>query len=57
MNITDINTLQTIWFEGFSYVKTLDGTIAKGCRRCGGTGHYSFNGVDSICYLCRNVWA
>ena len=24
MNITDINTIQTIWFEGFSYVKTLD---------------------------------
>jgi hypothetical protein len=39
--------------EGFYYVE-LNGEFFKGCRRCGGTGHYSFNGSDSICYLCDN---
>lgn len=49
-----MSTITSIEFEGFFYVETSDGIIAKGCRRCGGTGHYSFNGYDSICYLCNN---
>lgn len=43
--------------------KTVDGrtymvvgnTYYAGCKRCNGTGHYSFDGESSICYLCRNV--
>ncbi|QBZ73239.1 hypothetical protein SEA_THERESITA_50 [Microbacterium phage Theresita] len=26
-----------------------------GCTRCGGTGHYSFDGRSTICYGCGNV--
>ncbi|QKN87732.1 hypothetical protein IXEL_31 [Microbacterium phage Ixel] len=51
-----MSAIKSIEHEGFYYVETTDGIIAKGCRRCGGTGHYSFNGMDSICYLCGNVW-
>ncbi|AUX82866.1 hypothetical protein SEA_REDFIELD_30 [Microbacterium phage Redfield] len=47
--------ITTLEFEGFYYIQAGD-IFAKGCRRCGGTGHYSFNGFDSICYLCNNVW-
>lgn len=47
--------ITTLEHEGFYYIQAGD-IFAKGCRRCGGTGHYSFNGYDSICYLCNNVW-
>lgn len=40
-------------FEG-SIVLLHAGVYFKGCKRCGGTGHYSFNGYDSICYNCNN---
>lgn len=54
MNITaPEHPIHSIEFEGFFYVES-DGHFYKGCRRCGGTGHYSFNGYDSICYLCNN---
>lgn len=43
-------------FEGYYYVVTNDGVFGKGCSRCGGTGHYSFNGFDSICYKCNNIF-
>lgn len=33
-----------------------DGVYFRGCKRCGGTGHYSFNGYDSICYSCNNFF-
>jgi len=57
MNTTkDIRSIRPVEHEGFFYVVTNDGVFGKGCRRCGGTGHYSFNGMDSICYLCGNVW-
>lgn len=56
MNTTDIRSIHSVEHEGFFYVVTNDGVFGKGCRRCGGTGHYSFNGMDSICYLCGNVW-
>lgn len=39
--------------EGFTYIE-FEGSFFKGCRRCGGSGHYSFNGFDSDCYLCGN---
>jgi hypothetical protein len=55
MNITaPQHSVHSVEFEGFYYVES-DGHFYKGCRRCGGTGHYSFNGSDSICYLCNNV--
>src|SRR6478752_754342 len=53
---TDIRSIHSVEFEGFYYVESNDGLFGKGCSRCGGTGHYSFNGVDSICYKCSNVW-
>ncbi|QZE10320.1 hypothetical protein SEA_LUNA18_32 [Microbacterium phage Luna18] len=56
MNTTDIRSIHSVEHEGFFYVVTNDGIFAKGCQRCGGTGHYSFNGLDSICYLCNNFW-
>lgn len=56
MNTNDIRSITSVEHEGFYYVVTSDGVFAKGCRRCGGTGHYSFNGIDSICYSCRNIW-
>lgn len=30
-------------------------TYYTGCTRCGGTGHYSFDGISTICYGCGNV--
>lgn len=54
--MTDIRSIHSVEFEGFYYVESTDGLFGKGCSRCGGTGHYSFNGVDSICYKCSNVW-
>lgn len=56
MNTTDIRSITSVEHEGFFYVVTRDGIFAKGCNRCGGTGHHSFNGIDSICYLCHNIW-
>lgn len=51
----NINSIITTHHEhaGYSFVE-FQGTYFKGCRRCGGTGHYSFNGYDSDCYLCAN---
>jgi hypothetical protein len=43
-----------LYFEGYSYVE-FNGEYFKGCKRCGGTGHYMFDGFDSLCYLCRNT--
>lgn len=51
-----MSAINSIEHEGFFYVETTDGIFGKGCSRCGGTGHYSFNGMDSICYKCSNVW-
>lgn len=39
--------------EGFTYVE-FNGEFFKGCKRCGGTGHYSFDGYSSDCYACGN---
>lgn len=42
--------------EGYNYIFH-NGKYYAGCRRCGGTGQYSFNGFDSICYACGGVLA
>jgi len=43
-----------IYFDNYSYLTTGGDRYFRGCTRCGGTGHYSFNGFDSICYKCNN---
>jgi hypothetical protein len=48
--------VQNFDFGNYGYVSADGGeTYFRGCTRCGGTGHYSFNGFDSICYKCGNV--
>lgn len=42
--------------EGFYYLE-FEGGFYKGCRRCGGAGHYSHNGEHSRCYDCDNTSA
>lgn len=42
--------------EGFFYLE-YEGEYFKGCRRCGGEGHYSHNGDHSRCYECDNTSA
>lgn len=49
------NTLSTTEVEGYPFVIS-NGVYYRGCTRCGGTGHYSFNGYDSICYKCNNFF-
>ena len=44
---------QTHEHEGYTYLE-LGGRFYKGCKRCGGTGHYSFDGYSSECYECGN---
>jgi len=39
--------------EGYIYL-IHEGEYYRGCRRCGGTGHYSFDGYSSECYECGN---
>lgn len=50
-----IGYIQTneINLEGYVYLQRGD-RYFRGCTRCGGTGHYSYNGYDSICYKCNN---
>jgi len=43
----------SVFFEEYHYLQVGDAFFA-GCRRCGGTGHYSHNGDHSRCYLCDN---
>jgi hypothetical protein len=40
--------------EGYTYL-VVGETFYTGCKRCGGTGHYSFDGQSTVCYECRNV--
>lgn len=42
--------------EGFFYLE-YNGEFFKGCKRCGGEGHYSHNGDHSRCYECDNTSA
>jgi hypothetical protein len=42
-----------ILHDGFEIaVRLADGQVFDYCKRCGGSGQYSFNGFDSICYGC-----
>jgi len=41
-------------YEGFTYL-TYNGEFFKGCKRCGGSGHYSHDGEHSRCYACDNT--
>lgn len=49
------NTLSHVEVEGYPFVVS-NGVYFRGCTRCGGSGHYSFNGYDSICYKCNNFF-
>lgn len=40
--------------EGFTYLE-FEGEFYKGCKRCGGEGHFSHNGEHSRCYDCDNT--
>ena len=42
--------------EGFYYLE-FEGEFYKGCKRCGGEGHFSFNGEHSRCYACDDTVA
>jgi hypothetical protein len=42
--------------EGMYYLE-FEGEFYKGCKRCGGEGHYSHNGEHSRCYECDNTSA
>jgi len=42
--------------EGFYYL-VWQGEYFKGCRRCGGSGHYTYNGEHDRCYECDNTSA
>lgn len=50
-----MNTLSHTEVEGYPFVIS-NGVYYRGCTRCGGSGHYSFNGYDSICYKCNNFF-
>jgi hypothetical protein len=53
--MTNRSITTDIEINGYYFVST-DGVFYRGCTRCGGTGHYSFNGYDSICSKCNNVF-
>lgn len=42
--------------EGFFFLE-YDGEFFKGCKRCGGEGHYKFDGDSSRCYDCDDTSA
>ena len=42
--------------EGFTYLE-YEGEFFKGCKRCGGEGHFSHNGEHSRCYTCDDTSA
>ena len=53
---TRTHRLITVTVDHGTYSFHVDeqGWPVEPCTRCQGTGHYSFNGYDSICYLCGN---
>jgi len=55
MNINKI-TPNFLFHEGYSYLEH-KGEFFKGCKRCGGEGHRSFNGEHSRCYDCDDTAA
>lgn len=53
MNIQSTIADKDIELEGYRYL-IHEGQYYRGCRRCGGSGHYSFDGYSSDCYECGN---
>lgn len=55
---TQLQTIRPnfIEFEGFYYLE-FEGEFYKGCKRCGGEGHYKHNGEHDLCYTCDNTSA
>lgn len=53
--ITSINP-EFVTTEGYDYL-LFEGKFYRGCTRCHGTGHYSFDGHSSECYQCGNTSA
>lgn len=43
-------------YEGYTYLE-FEGQYYKGCKRCGGVGHYAHNGEHDRCYACDNTSA
>lgn len=57
MDITIVSINPTfVEHEGFYYLEH-EGEFYKGCTRCGGEGHYSYNGEHSRCYTCDDTSA
>ena len=54
MNTIGFTHTNEVTFEGYTYLTTGADAFFRGCKRCGGTGHYLFNGFDDICYSCNN---
>lgn len=50
------STIKHLSFEGVDFLE-YNGEYWKGCRRCGGAGHYSHNGEHSRCYECDDTMA
>lgn len=53
VQINSIIADKDVELEGYRYLLH-EGQYYRGCRRCGGTGHYSFDGYSSECYECGN---
>lgn len=54
----DINKINPIFHshDGYTFLEW-EGEFYKGCKRCGGSGFYSFNGEHGRCYLCDDTSA
>lgn len=51
---TTLTSSSEVEIDGY-YFRQVGESFYRGCTRCGGSGHYSHNGFDSICYKCNNV--
>lgn len=54
MNST-LTSSSEVEIDGY-YYRSVGETFYRGCTRCGGSGHHSHNGYDSICYKCNNIY-
>lgn len=56
MNLIESIRPNFIEHEGFYYLE-YEGEFFKGCTRCYGNGHFSYNGEHSRCYKCDDTSA
>lgn len=49
--------ISEVEFGNYFYLTTDGETFFRGCKRCGGTGNYSYNGEHSRCYACNNEFS